>query len=294
MTLFTTTTEQTSSPALDAARGSLLLVTTAHPSLITHTLDGEVHPNLGRLIQPRHTSSIEKTAEAGIPWAADNDCFQGLDEAAYVRMLDRIAGLPGCLFVTVPDVVADVEATFELFDRWIVELEARELPAALVAQDGLELELDRVQWDRIAAVFIGGSTEWKESADALAVAREARARGKFVHWGRVNTRRRFDLIVAGGVADSFDGSKWARFRKTYLDNGLAWMRETAGKEVTTMSPTYRFELDTAADDETDAAILAEVLVGAVRDERNDPEEPVSVRYRPLEGPDVPATEGRQS
>lgn len=221
------TQTKTGAVALDAERGSLLLVTTAHPSLITHTLDGEVHPNLGRLIQPRHTSSIEKTAEAGIPWAADNDCFQGLDEAAYVRMLDRIAGLAGCLWVTVPDVVGDVEATLELFDKWAPELEARELPMALVAQDGLEHNLDRVQWDRIAAVFIGGSTEWKESAAALHVARAARAHGKLVHWGRVNTRRRFDLIVAGGVADSFDGSKWARFRKTYLDGGLAWMLETA-------------------------------------------------------------------
>lgn len=53
-------------------------------------------------------------------------------------------------------------------------------------------------------------------------------------------------------------------------------------------PTYRFELDAQADDETDAAILAEVLVGAVRDERNDPDEPVEVSYRPLEGLDVTA------
>jgi hypothetical protein len=49
-------------------RGPFLLVTTAHPSLVTHTLDGDVHPNLGRLIQPRHTSSIERTAAEGIPW----------------------------------------------------------------------------------------------------------------------------------------------------------------------------------------------------------------------------------
>ncbi len=271
-------------PATDP-RGALLLVTTAHPSLYQHPGFGrEVHPNLGRLIQPRHTSSIEKTAAAGIPWAADNDCFQSLDAAAYTRMLDRIAGLPGCLFVTVPDVVGDCERTLELFDEWAPELEARGLPAALVAQDGLEHNLDRIQWHRIAAVFVGGSTEWKEGPGALTVARAARAHGKFVHWGRVNTRRRFDLIVAGGVADSFDGSKWARFRKTYLDNGLAWMRETARKE--TMSPTYRFELDTEATDETDATIVAEVLVGAVRDERNNPAEPVDVTFRPLTGPDT--------
>lgn len=210
-----------------AERGTLLLVTTSHPSIHEHTLDGEIHPNLGRLIQPRHTSSIAKTAAAGIPWAADNDCFQGLDEHKYRLMLDNIAGLPGCLFVTVPDVVGDAAATFDLFDAWIGELEARDLPAALVAQDGLENMLERVEWDRIVAVFIGGSTEWKEGEHAAEIAREAAARGKWVHWGRVNTRRRFDLIVATGAASSFDGSKFARFRKTYLDGGLEWARETA-------------------------------------------------------------------
>lgn len=193
----------------------LLLVTTAHPSLMEHE-----HPNLGRLIQPRHFSSIERTAEAGIPWAADNDCFQGLDAPAFERMLDRIEGLPGCLFVTVPDVVGDAEATMEHFEEWAPELERRGLPLGLVAQDGLENM--EVPWDRLTALFIGGSTEWKLSDAAAELAREAKSRGLWVHWGRVNSRRRFDHIVATGTASSFDGSKFARFRKTYLDQGLSW------------------------------------------------------------------------
>ena len=216
-------------PRADAAkRGTLLLVTTSHPSILTHTLDGEVHPNAGRLVQPRHYSSIAKTAAAGIPWAADNDCFQSLDAVAYTRMLDTLEPFAStCLFVTVPDVVGDADATLALFAEWAPELERRNLPAALVAQDGLENRLDDVEWDRIEAVFIGGSTEWKEGPEAAGIAREAAARGKWVHWGRVNTRRRFDLIVATGAASSFDGSKFARWRKAYLDVGLSWARETA-------------------------------------------------------------------
>lgn len=202
---------------------TLLLVTTAHPSLSQHTLDGELHPNLGRLIQPRHTSSIEATAAAGIPWAADNDCFQQLDAAAYTRMLDRIAGLPGCRFVTVPDVVGDAARTLELFGEWAPELERRGLPVGLVAQDGLEHLRWAIEWDRLDALFIGGSTEWKEGPAAAELAQLAHDRGLWVHWGRVNTRRRFDLIAAG-ACDSFDGSKFARFRKTYLDGGLEWCR----------------------------------------------------------------------
>ena len=207
----------------------IILVTTAHPSLYHHPgPNGEdVHPRLGRLLQPRHTSSVELTAQAGIPWACDNDCFQGLDERKYVNMLDRVSGLPGCLFVTVPDVVGDNDATLELFEQWAPELERRELPLALVAQDGLTHAQLRERAPRLSALFIGGSTEWKLSDEAAELARLADELGLFVHWGRVNTRKRFDHIVATGAAHSFDGSKWARFRKTYLDDGLAWLDEAA-------------------------------------------------------------------
>lgn len=204
-----------------------LLVTTAHPSMFEH-VDPEapafLHPNLGRLITPRHTSSIERTAEAGIVWAADNDCFQGLDEKRYVAMLDRIAGLPGCRFVTVPDVVGDAAATRELFDVWAPELVRRGLPVGYVLQDGSETV--GVPWDHIDALFIGGSTEYKLGPAAASFAVEARRRGVWVHWGRVNTLRRITHIAKTGAVDSIDGSKWARFRKTYLDQGLGWVRDT--------------------------------------------------------------------
>jgi hypothetical protein len=209
----------------------IILVTTGHPTLHQHPgRDGEaVHPRLGRLLQPRHVSSVELTAAAGIPWAADNDCFQGLDEPAFRRMLDRLEGLPGCLFVTVPDVVGDAAATLALFDQWAPELTARGFPLGLVAQDGLTV--DTTPWDRIAALFIGGSDEFKDGPVAAELAREAKRRGLWVHWGRVNTRRRFDLIVATGAADSFDGSKWARWRKTYLPTALEWLDEAADRQA---------------------------------------------------------------
>ena len=88
-----------------------LLVTSAHPTLQRYPQE-----HLGRLIQPRHYSSIEETAASGMPWAADNDAFNGgFDVDAYSKMLDRISGLPGCLFVVAPDVVGDWRATAELW-----------------------------------------------------------------------------------------------------------------------------------------------------------------------------------
>lgn len=211
-------------------RSPFLLVTSAQPSLAQHPgPDGEAfHPNLGRLLQPRHTSSAEVTADAGLPWAADNDCFQGLNPAKFSAMLDRLSPIATtCLFVTVPDVVGDAVATARQFELWAEACKRRGLPAALVAQDGLEelpAWLSRT-WHRIDALFMGGTTEWKEGPVAAELAREASARGKWIHWGRVNTRRRFDLLVEGGAIDSFDGSKFARFRTTYLDGGLAWAAE---------------------------------------------------------------------
>jgi hypothetical protein len=56
----------------------LLLVTQAMPQMRKHD-----HPNLGRLVTPRHFCSLHE--HAGWPWAADNDCFQRLDPDAYFR-----------------------------------------------------------------------------------------------------------------------------------------------------------------------------------------------------------------
>ncbi len=49
----------------------LLLATQAEPQMVEHA-----HPNLGRLIQPRHYNALPATIARGVPWAADNDCFQ--------------------------------------------------------------------------------------------------------------------------------------------------------------------------------------------------------------------------
>lgn len=199
-------------------RVCLLLVTTAHPQSLEHA-----GPGFGRLVQPRHYGRIADTAAAGIPWAADNDCFQGLDARAYRLMLDAIRGLPGCLFVTVPDVVADAQATLALWHEWKTEVAARSgQPRAFVLQDGITPPF--VPWDELAAVFVGGSTEWKLGAEAEALVCEARARGKHVHMGRVNSRRRYDYARAIGCG-SVDGTSFARWRNTWLPAALRWHRE---------------------------------------------------------------------
>lgn len=162
------------------------------------------------------------TKDLGLPWAADNSAFSGFDEGRFARMLDRIAGVPGCLWVAAPDVVEDAGATLRLFDIWQPRVSARGLPVALVAQDGLE-DL-AVPWDRLDAVFLGGSTEWKIGEHARRIAGEARARGKLVHCGRVNSRRRIRHAAAIGC-DSVDGSCFSRWPDTKIPRALQWIAE---------------------------------------------------------------------
>lgn len=185
-----------------------LLLTRTHPEIVRlRRLHGD---DLGRLVVPAQDSSVEATAEAGIPWAVDNGAFGKWDEAAFVKLVDRIGGLPGCRFVAVPDVVGDSQATRERYDLWRPRLNG--LPLALVAQDGLTL--DAVPWDELEALFIGGTTDWKLGDEAKALIVAGRARGLWVHVGRVNSIRRARIFRAAGVS-SVDGTKYGRFPDTY-------------------------------------------------------------------------------
>jgi hypothetical protein len=169
--------------------------------------------NVGRLVQPRDTGTIPETPRLGFLWAADNDAFSGFDTNRYLKMLDKCEGVPGCLFVTVPDVVGDHAATLERFDVWRPVLYHYDLPAAFVAQNGCDLTL--VPWDDITTVFIGGDTEWKLGDDARWIVDEGKRRGKWVHMGRVNSHRRIKYANAIGC-DSVDGSSLSKFTDTYL------------------------------------------------------------------------------
>lgn len=185
----------------------ILLVTMALRTLRERHSD----PRVGRLVQPRHFSSLSE--DQGMPWAADNDCFNGgLDRPGFEKMLDAVGACPSPpLFVTAPDVVADAAATLDLFELWEPLLRERGLPVALVAQDGLE----EPPWERIDALFIGGSTDWKLGADAAQLLREAKARGLHVHVGRINSMKRAWRFSSLG-ADSMDGSGFSRWPARWI------------------------------------------------------------------------------
>jgi hypothetical protein len=172
-------------------------------------------PYLGRMVQPRHLGSIDRTVAAGIPWCADNDAFQGFKVGPYLKMLGTLAGTPDCKFVTAPDVVADWASTLVLWEIYRPVIHDCDLPAAIVLQDGC----DHIPTDA-DAVFIGGSTEWKLSPESEALAREAKERGLWLHMGRVNSIRRLRRAQDWGC-DSVDGTKYVMFSDTWIPEAIA-------------------------------------------------------------------------
>lgn len=197
----------------------LVLVHKAHATLLPWA-----GPHVGRLLSPRHFARAHESA-AVFPTAADNDCFQRLDAPAFRSMLAALVGAP-LLFIAVPDVVADARATLRRFARWRDRV-AQVGPVALCAQDGLV----EPPWDELDALFIGGSSQWKCSAAAYVLVREARERGVWVHMGRVNTGQRMRLAKSWGV-DSIDGTSVSRFTTRRLPERL--VEAAAPRQLTTM------------------------------------------------------------
>jgi hypothetical protein len=173
------------------------------------------HPNLAGLITPRSWQLPGEWHRHGKPWALDNDCFQGLDREAFIKMLKRFQNQPGCLWVAAPDVVGDAQTTLARFKLWQPVLHYFGYPVALVAQNGLE-DLT-IPWGKLDCIFIGGDTAWKIGPAAAAIIKQAKNMGKLVHMGRVNTRKRLNYAIAIGC-DSIDGTGIGRFR----DRELPW------------------------------------------------------------------------
>lgn len=70
-------------------------------------------------------------------------------------------------------------------------------------------------WDQFDALFLGGSTAWKLSPHAKALAAEAKARAKWLHMGRVNSNRRLALALG-----SVDGSGYSMFPDQKIPKAL--------------------------------------------------------------------------
>jgi len=176
---------------------------------------------LGCIVTPKQGNLIPD----GATWCADNGCFgKGYPgDDVWWKWLVARPDRERCAFAVAPDVVADAAATLERSEPWLARIRDLGIPAALVAQDGLEREI--VPWDTFDVLFVGGSTEWKLGGAARDLVAEAKRRGKAVHMGRVNSRKRFRYADAIGC-DSVDGTHIAFGPDENLPVVLSWCAET--------------------------------------------------------------------
>lgn len=150
----------------------------------------------------------------GFPYALDNGAWtafqkgEPFDEAAFLKAIDLLGA--GAEWIVIPDIVSAGHTSLGFSLSWLPRL--AHFPRLLLAvQDGLKpSDVSHLLSPRIG-VFLGGSTEWKESTmrDWGAICRR---RGAWFHVGRVNTRIRIRLCKDAG-ADSFDGSSPSRYCK---------------------------------------------------------------------------------
>lgn len=190
----------------------IVLVSGATATLRRHAHTG----HFGQLFVPRAGNT-----SLGLPWACDNDAFKAFDPVRFRRMLAKLEGVEGCLFVACPDVVCDPVATLDRFREWRPEIIARGFPIAFVGQD--DCESTDLPWDEFDAFFVGGSDAWKESRATMRLCIHARELGKWVHVGRVNSYRRLRKLFDWGCVDSIDGRSFSAFSDIYIPKAIGWL-----------------------------------------------------------------------
>jgi len=188
-----------------------------HSSPLFHYWAGRFPGRVGWLIGPSAESKTK--LRPWVPFACDNDAFAAWqngtpwNEGLYFKFLDWVATqAQEPMWVAVPDVVTDREATLENWGKYAPRCRAYGYPLAFVMQDGMAA--DDVPPDA-DLIFVGGSYRWKWRNLEWICRTFSR-----VHVGRVNTLGKLRRSHELGV-ESVDGTGWFRrpeadFRKLEL------------------------------------------------------------------------------
>lgn len=141
--------------------------------------------------------------KSGIPWCLDNGIFSDkFDETVWLKRLEGLLPYKDtCIFVVIPDVVGNSLATINQFDYY--RKMVKDFPVALVSQDGIMQQAEKIPWDDFDCLFVGGTDDHKLGKEGGWIINEAKAHRKWIHVGRVNSARR---ILRFWQADSWDGT----------------------------------------------------------------------------------------
>ncbi|MGA4995828.1 hypothetical protein [Nonomuraea bangladeshensis] len=178
---------------------------------------------LGAIVTPAQGNKLEE----GWTWCGDNGVFQKREQGgaypgddAFLAWLDKLKPFQEtCLFVVAPDVPKNAFKTALRSYEMLQRIRDKGYPAALAGQDFTEF-CNWWSWDDFDCLFIGGSTEWKLSDAAASLAQDARANGKHVHAGRVNSGIR--AAHFRDLADSYDGTTMAIAPDKNLGKVIGW------------------------------------------------------------------------
>lgn len=174
---------------------------------------------LGCIITP-HQGNVTFPDEWDV--IADNGCFSG--RWTYRHWFDWLLGLPRSVrFVVCPDVfdLAGGECHSATLERWqqiAPAIERHGFTPAFVCQVGANVGNLPTN---APVLFLGGTTEWKLGPDAWEIARHKGDR--WVHMGRVNSKRRLDTARMMGC-DSVDGTYLTFGPDVNLPRLLGWLR----------------------------------------------------------------------
>ncbi len=192
-----------------------MLILVSGATKTTRRLAG--HKHLGALITPQ----AGNLPPHNMPWAADNAAYSNWDQGKFLNMLDKLSG---CLYnppvwVAAPDVVGDAIATAKKFMIWQPIIKMHGLPVALVLQNGQESIGWATHERNFDAIFIGGDDEFKLGGYVRYCVKKAKAKGKWVHMGRVNSLRRIDYAREIGC-DSVDGTACSMYPEAHIPKFL--------------------------------------------------------------------------
>lgn len=196
-------------------------------------LSGCVNPNLPPEVGVMRTPEMGNVCPPGRLWAADTGAFKrpyDVDFGAYLRWLEKHTDeeRSRCLFACTLDVPQNWPNTLARGVPRLRDIRAIGYPVALIVQNGATA--DQLPWDGCDAIFIGGSTEWKFSAEVDAIVIAANAKGTHTHMGRVNSLRRLRTAKVQGC-DSADGTFVAFGPDVNIPRVQKWLSALAAQPV---------------------------------------------------------------
>jgi hypothetical protein len=176
---------------------------------------------LGTIATPAQGNRIDTTTA----WCADNGCFGNgyPGDTGYLGWLASMKPIAHrCAFAVAPDIPFDMTASLQRSWPMLHRIREAGYPVALAAQNGAESIC--LPWNSFDVLFLGGDTAWKLGLAAQVLTRHARAHGKQVHMGRVNSLKRLRYAHHIGCT-SADGTYLTFGPDQNLPRLLGWLRE---------------------------------------------------------------------